>query len=402
MAESLLPELVMNPLTAFGLILATGVLGGQVAARVARLPSVVGYVLTGIVFGPYALGLLTEPVLAEAELFINFALGLALFEVGRRTDLAWLRRERWTLATAVAAALLCFVLLAAFLLMAGVGTSSALILASVGVASAPMVVLMIIHESRAEGQVSERLLSATGLSNLIAFLLFALVLSWSRFDTNASVERALLLPAWQLLGSVGLGLAAGLATIRLSHWMGSRQREARQVLLFGTIALVVGLAMMAGLLPAMALLVLGLATRNLDRHYAITERDLLSHAPFFFVAFFVAAGAQLDLSALRQHWPLALGFIAVRFAANAVPWLLAVRASGMEARRGALVALGLSPLSTGAVTLLALSSDIAPERDIALSGVLLSALCILELAGPVLTRAALRLAGETPDEQGER
>ena len=94
--STLLPHL--SPLTAFGLLLLLGVVAGQLIFRTARLPGVTSYLLGGFLIGPHALDLLGAPLIQSTQPVMQLALGLALFEVGRRIDLAWLWRERHILA----------------------------------------------------------------------------------------------------------------------------------------------------------------------------------------------------------------------------------------------------------------------------------------------------------------
>src|SRR5580765_2686858 len=80
----------------FGLLLVTGMLGGEVARRL-RLPRVIGYVLVGFAIAPVAAAMSMGPLIDEARIFVDIALGLVLFDLGRRMDLAWMKRD-WTLA----------------------------------------------------------------------------------------------------------------------------------------------------------------------------------------------------------------------------------------------------------------------------------------------------------------
>lgn len=94
-------------------------------------------------------------------------------------------------------------------------------------------------------------------------------------------------------------------------------------MLLGLIALVVGVADMLQVLPSLALLVAGLATRNLKHGHTVTERGVMSSAQIFTVAFFVAAGAQLAPQSLAEFWPLALACLALRTALAMLIWWLA-------------------------------------------------------------------------------
>nr|WP_199065260.1 cation:proton antiporter [Chromobacterium sp. ASV5] len=387
--------LELNPLAAFGVLLALGVIGGQIAARVARLPAITGYILTGLVIGPASLKLLDQPLLQQAEIFVRLALGIALFEAGRRVDLRWLRVEKTLLFTTLFYCLLVWFSLWLLLSLSGFGFAAGLMLAALGMATSPVVVLEIVRESQADGQVSERLLTATALSNLLAMVGFALALSYSHLSTSLSVENGILLPGWLILGSCALGLVAGFAAIELNRWLGGHQREAQRVMLFGLIALLVGAAAMLQLLPTLALQVAGLATRNLKHGHTVTERGMLSYAHFFTVAFFVYAGAQLAPQTLAQHWLLALGFLLLRGGMGVAVWWLAAPGNGLSRKHGALLGLALGPLGGSSTLLLGLGMLSLGEAATSFSAALLAILLINEIVAPVLTRLALRLAGET-------
>ena len=388
-------SLALNPLAAFGILLALGVLGGQIAVRIARLPAITGYILSGLIIGPSGLKWLDQQLLDEASLFIQLALGLALFDIGRRVDLRWLRREKVLFATALLTGATTFVGLLALLTFAGFPMTAAALLAAIGMATSPVVLLELVRESRAEGQVTERMVASTGLNNLLSLTVFTLALSFTHFSAGHGVEAFVLQPGWLLLGSVLLGVLAGLLAIRLNIWLGGRQREAQMVLMFGLIALVVGLSGMLKLLPALALLVFGLATRNLERGYSVAEPGLPTRSSFFFVAFFVAAGAQLMPLHLATFWPTAVGFVLLRSLLAAGSWWIAARSNGLPPRSGALLGLGLLPMSGSAVTLMVMGALTLPAGAAEFSGFMLSVLCLTELLGPVVTRFALRRTQET-------
>src|SRR5262249_57287153 len=86
-----------SPLALFGLLLIAGVIGGELAQRLARLPRIVGYVLTGMILGASGFKVLDAKLVDDAWIFVEIGLGLVLFELGLRLDFAWLKPGRWTL-----------------------------------------------------------------------------------------------------------------------------------------------------------------------------------------------------------------------------------------------------------------------------------------------------------------
>ncbi|MBK7661639.1 MAG: hypothetical protein IPJ28_22070 [Betaproteobacteria bacterium] len=53
--------------------------------------------LVGFAIAPSRAALNIGPLLDEARIFVDIALGLVLFDLGRRMDLAWVKRD-WSLA----------------------------------------------------------------------------------------------------------------------------------------------------------------------------------------------------------------------------------------------------------------------------------------------------------------
>src|SRR5512140_2255780 len=98
MSTPFLPSLPLEfsyPLL-FAVLLVAGMLGGEMA-RAARLPRIIGYVVVGMVFAPLARAMSLEPLIDSGRIFVDLALGLVLFDLGRRMDLQWMKRE-WLLA----------------------------------------------------------------------------------------------------------------------------------------------------------------------------------------------------------------------------------------------------------------------------------------------------------------
>src|SRR3972149_2853638 len=84
-----------NPLALFGLLLLAGALGGELMRRVLNLPRITGYVLIGLALGASGFNVLDARMLGYTRVFLDVGLGLVLFELGRRLDIEWLRRDRW-------------------------------------------------------------------------------------------------------------------------------------------------------------------------------------------------------------------------------------------------------------------------------------------------------------------
>ena len=166
----------------FGLLLLAGMLGGE-AARALGLPRIVGYVVVGGMIAPVIEALALNPLVEQARIFVDLALGLVLFDLGRRMNLDWMKRD-WTLAASGAAeSFLTFGAVFASLVALDFRVVDSAIAASIAIGTSPAVVLLIVQDTRSEGQVTERALNLVALN---ARSLRSCRPSWSPRPTSSS------------------------------------------------------------------------------------------------------------------------------------------------------------------------------------------------------------------------
>jgi Kef-type K+ transport system membrane component KefB len=389
--------LQFGELARFGLLLAAGLLGGELVHRIAALPRVTGYVLVGVLCGPSVLGLVHAPQFAGARAVVDLALGLIVFELGHRFDLDWLARNRWLALAALGESLGAFFAIYAGLLYFDYAPLLAAAAAAVGTATSPAVVMVVSHELRASGQITERMLLFTAVNCVFAYLALTLMLPFLHLEHATSWRAAILHPMYLLLGAVLLGFAGSQLLLWLAKWLG--KKEDRQfILLVALVVLVVGLARTLNLPVVIALLALGMLARNLDYDHALLPLRFGYAGQLLFVVLFVLSGASLDFSGLQTVAGVIAVFVVVRFLGKAVSILALARLSGLRAGGAGLLSLSLLPMSGMAVVMVYDTAALYPRFGAELAAVVLSAVAVLELIGPLATQFALKRAGETHPE----
>jgi Kef-type K+ transport system membrane component KefB len=395
-----LPSLppVISQAALFGALVVLGLLVGEAARRYAALPRITGYVVAGALLGPHALGLLDDNTLFDLRLLIDLSVGLIVFELGFRLDFKWLRANRWLLVAAIAESLFCFWAIFAALLFFGFRPVLAAMAAAIGTATSPAIVMLVVHELRAQGQITERLLLFTAVNSVFAFVLLTLLLPFLHLEHEASWEHALLHPLYLLWGSIIAGYLACLLMLRLAAWLG-KSEERQFVLLVGMVVVAVGLAHALKLSVSLTLITFGTLARNLDKGYAVLPVHFGHGSQLFFVILFVLVGASLEFSAFSVAAAAMVAvYIVVRFVGKGVALLAFSSLSGIRAGGAGLLAVALLPLSGSAVVMVRDTTSLYPEFGKELAAVVLSAVVILELVGPIATQFALRRAGEAhPD-----
>jgi Kef-type K+ transport system membrane component KefB len=397
---SFLPQypFATSPLLLFGLLLLAGLIGGELARRVARLPRVVGYVLVGLGLGESGFSLLDAGSVREAWIFVDMALGLILFELGRRLDLGWFRRDPWLAATGVLESALSFALVMGALVWFDVRPIYAAVAASIAIATSPAVVMVVAQELKAEGQVTERALSLVAINSVIAFVTSTMLLAVIHHEYQAGWQTAVLHPVYLLAGSLTLGYCASLAAVALARWLGKSDRW-HFVAMLGLVVVTVGVARMLELSVVLALLIFGLLSRHLDQRHELMPFETGRVGAMFVVVLFVLSGATLRVQDFMAGGGIALAFILARFVGKSVGVLSLTWLSGVRRGAAGLLCLTLTPMSGLAVSMVQGTASFYPEFGASLAAIVLSAVLILELLGPVAVQFALRRAGETPAEE---
>lgn len=385
------------PLAWIAALLLVALAAGEAVHRWLRLPRIIGYMLAGAALGPHATSLLDVRTLPTLRIFVDIGVGLLLFELGQRVDLGWLRRNPSLLAISVLEALLTFAAVYAVMRvfdLAPVVSASAAVLA---VATAPAVVVTLVKELRAQGQVTERVLLFTALNATYSVVGLAVIFGWLHYETAKPWDVMVAHPLYLIVGSLVVAAVLSGLMIVLLRLFGRRPAFQFSI----TVALVlltVAAASALNLLVPLTLLLLGLLARLFDRERHFTSLRFDQTAMLFIVLLFALAGAALDFRGWLQALPLALAFICARYLGKLLPFLLLARPSSLSIRKASLVPLGLTPMSGLA---LLMAQDLANQAPALVREMLASlylAIAILSILGPIALQYSLRQAGEVGEE----
>jgi Kef-type K+ transport system membrane component KefB len=397
---SFLPQtpLMPGPVLLFGVLIVAGLVGGEFAQRILHLPRITGYVLIGVVLGPSGLVLIDDPLLGQSAIFVDIALGLILFELGRRLNIDWLLRDRWLLAAGLLESTLAFGAVFLTLLAFELAAVYAALAAAIGVSTSPAVALVMARELRAEGQLTDRLLHLVAVNSVIAFTLATVLLSWVHREYEADWMIAALHPLYLLVGSFGIAYviaACGLLLLRMT----GKHPERQFVVLLGLVVVTVGACTMLELSVLLALLALGVLVRRLDRRQDLLPVDIGRIGTVFFMVLFVVVGASVPLTYLVTGGWLALVYMLSRFIGKSLGIMLVTPFSGARPGSAGLLAIALVPMSGFALAMVQDTARVYPEFGAELAPIVLSAVLILEVVGPVAVQFALRQAGEVGQEE---
>lgn len=389
---------------ALGFALIAASISGELLERL-RLPRVTGYLLFGMICGPYLLNIITRQMARELQLINGLAVVLIAFIAGLEMNVRRLRPRLGAMFRlgGVAIAVTYVLLFIVFWIVwpwLGIApelqglqrVAVAALLTTVVASYSPTVTIALIAESRASGPLSELTLAVVILADLVLILFFTLVMQLVRTAFGGSQEIGLFVSlSWEIFGSFAFGALTGAAFAFYLRHVG---REV-PVALLGLCAIIAGFGAQMHVEPLLAALAAGLVVENIapprgDMLKEAVERGALP----VLVIFFVAAGASLQLDALATIGGIALVVAALRMGLIWLSTRLGTRYARIDPKIGNLVWMGL--ISQAGVTL-GLTLIVAgefPTWGVTIQTLVVSLIALHQLVGPVLFRAALSRAGE--------
>lgn len=390
-----------DPVLGFALVMLAAVALAELLHRKLRAPRMLGHMITGALASPLALRLLDRTDLDPWKPIIDLAIGVLVFELGSRIRPRWLIDNPWLAFTCALEGMLAGLCVAVTLVWLDAPVASAWLAGAVAMSTSPVITLVLVHELRSRGQVTERLLITTAINSALAMLALK---AWNVVAAAGSINIGNeLLPVVTdavvvIGGSFLLGVFAGWLLAKLHQPL--RDAAAAPVL---QIALVILAAMVAAqwkLSPLLALLIAGMAARSKMGHMLTVEPQLGSAGAVLTVLLFIALGMLFTLDDVATLWPWVVAILLARLVGKGVAVALLARLSALSWRQAAALTLTLQPMSSLAVLLAGNTFGWASQMPGVAGGVLqalLIATTVSHLLGPVLTKFSLKsLADECP------
>lgn len=382
------------------LVLILAWLAGEWGQRWLRLPRIVLYALVGLLCGPLLQARAGADLLAGLSFLANFALGLALFELGYRINPRWLLDNPWIALTGVLDATLTFGFVSGTAQAFGLALPTALALGALAVSTSPVAVVRVCNDLRSSGQVTERVLHLCALGCVLSVLLLKASLGFWLASDQSDLPSAIWNAGVASMVAVGCGILFGLGFPVLLRST-SMKRDGATVPYALAVLLLAVLTQSLSVSPLLAAITFGMVSRRHRFAQTCTQRNFGDLGEFLTVFLFVYVASLLDPRSLLDSAAMACAFVGVRLCCKLCANVLLAHPAGTTLKKGALTGLALSPLSAFAVLLIDHFRSIgfapAAETFQAISGMVL----ILEIGGPLLAQAALIAAGETRRPEGE-
>ena len=407
----------------FGLALALFM--GLLLSRFAKplgLPAVTGYLIAGVLIGPYCLGALgitgvfsnEEMMKGTGAIVQDVALGFIAFAIGSEFKLSSLKKTgRQAAIVGCAQAIVTMLIVDGALIglhfILGeevLPLSVAITLGAIATATAPAATMMVVKQYKAKGPLTSLLLPVVALDDAVGLICFAVSMGIAQaLESGAGavgIVSLLVNPLLEVTLSLALGSLTGwLLSVVEDHFQSNSKRLC---ITLTFVLLTVAWAQMEFHLPfgieiafsnLLVCMMMGTIFCNVcDSADELMEKTDKWTMPVL-ILFFVFSGAELDLSIFKTPIIILIGAVYVLFRAlgKYVGAAVSAKASGCAPSIIKHLGITLFPQAGVALGMSAIAGALLADghivRNIVLFGVL-----VYELVGPALTKMALTKAGD--------
>jgi Trk K+ transport system NAD-binding subunit/Kef-type K+ transport system membrane component KefB len=384
-----------------------------------KMPLITGFLFTGILAGPYFLGLIPKETptslgfIDEVSLaVIAFAAGSELYlpEVrGRLRSIAWVTTGLVGVTFTVGA--IAFVLLSpAIPFMSDMDVRGriavGMLAGAILVARSPSSAIAIVNELRAKGPFTSTVLGVTVLMDVVVIVLFTVafsvasgVMSGRGFDVSSIVI---------LVGELGISVVIA---VGLGHAIHMMLKRVDSLVARDSLLLLAGYATFAGsgalhefsvehgpvalhLEPLLICMVAAFYITNYTNSRIGLSRTLHGVMPAIYVAFFTLIGASLELDVVAKTWPIAVALFTIRMSTILIGSYAGSRIAGDPPAHSRVA--WMSFVTQAGVALgLAKGVGIAfPDWGPSFATTMIALIVLNQVVGPPLFKWAVFLVGE--------
>ncbi len=407
-----------------GIAMTAGLLLSRLVKKL-KLPAVTGYLIAGILIGPYCLGQLGQfldipwlgyidkEAVEGASILSKIALGFIAFAIGDEFRLSSLKKigKQATIIGIFQALVATVVVDAAliglyFLLPEGTITiPAALVLGAVATATAPAATLMVVRQYKAKGKLTDILLPVVAIDDAVGLVVFAVSFGIAQSiqgGAGLSVISVLVEPLLEVVLSLALGVVLGVLFSLAEKYFKSNSKRLTLSITFVIMAVALSLyeTHIGGIhIKFSSLLVcmmLGTVFCNMcdfsDEIMGKTDRWT---APLF-VLFFVLSGAELEFGVFSNVMVILVGvvYILTRAIGKMAGAALSARATKCEPNIVKYLGITLLPQAGVALGMSLIAAESLGEVGAMVRNITLFAVLVYELVGPMLTKIALTKSGD--------
>jgi len=412
----------LSPTLILGFMLLSAYAIGAILEKIG-LPRITGYIFAGLFMGPYFLKFYSVKDVINLDFLNSLALSFIAFCAGGELRLDNIRKKLRSIIfhiTGVTVIVFIGVTLTIFLLSGFIPFMSDLptnikiavsaIFGVIAVARSPSSTIAIISETKSKGDYTDLVLSVSIATDVVIIILFAIVISFSKllispdssfsilFIVELLIEIGIAFILGYFLGKLIIFLiekiklefpvvitAMGFLIIKFSHLLSAYLHEMHNINL--------------NLEPLLICIAAGFTVQNFSKygHNFLHRMDNVS-TPIY-IGFFVITGASINIDVLKTGWVIGVVIVIVRTVMILVGSFISGFFAGDKPILYKNTWLGFITQAGVSLGLLSEVERRFPEYGTSIKTILIAAITLNQIFGPIVFKYALRKTGETEKER---
>ena len=362
--------------------------------KLLKLPNVTGYILAGVLIGPYVLNMIPASIIDNMSFISDLALGFIAFGVGKFFKKNVIKSAGLKIIViTVFESLLAGILVTIFIgiCFPNLGWSFALLLGAIATATAPASTLMTINQYKAKGEFVNTLLQVVALDDIVCLLVFSVVSAIVSTTSNDGLDvMSIALPILYNIAFIVIGFIAGFV---LGFLVEKRSSNSQLIIAVAMICGISGACIILNISPLLSCMIFGASYINFKEDEKLFK--YIDHfTPPIMLLFFVVSGMNMDLSAFATIGLVGVVYFIVRIVGKYAGAYLSCAITKKPSPVKNYLGFALIPQAGVAIGLAFLAQRILPDNiGSTLLSIILSSSVLYEMCGPVLAKFALFKSG---------
>ncbi len=385
----------LNIFTYIAIMLFAALIAGKIVKKM-KLPNVTGYLVIGLLIGPNCIGILSEELIDATTFITDFALGCIAFSIGAEFKISFLKKiGKPPIVIGVLEGLGAVCVVDLLMLLMGYDVEFALAMGAIASATAAASTLMIVKQYKSRGPVTNTLLPVVAIDDAVALMAFGISMAIANVVSShgeAPIGKMLLEPCIELGGGLLYGAVLGvIMAYAVKIYTGRGNRLAITIMM---ICVCVGVSEMVGFSALLACMMLSMVFVNLSKYRTKIYEPLERITPPIYMMFFILSGASLDVTIITTIGVVGVIYVMGRVVGKILGAALGAKVSKAPKIVSKWLGLTLIPQEGVAIGLATSAAKALPEYGTQIKTIVLCGVVIYELIGPIITKLALKTAGE--------
>lgn len=396
-------------------------IAGYVMSRLTKklkLPNVTGYIIAGILIGPYCINIIPAKVVEGMSFLADIALAFIAFSTGEFFKMSILKKNggKNIVITVFEALLASIVVFLVMYFALGLSLPFSIVLGALAAATAPASTMMTIRQTNSKGDFVDTLLQVVALDDVVGLVAFSVAIAVATASLAGTVTAGnVLLP---IVYNIVAFVVGGLLGFLLKLLISKHSTDNRLIIAVATIFGFCGICSFMDVSPLLGCMAMGTVYMNTSGDDKLFKQ-LNYFSPPILLLFFVRSGVNFKLDALVSTGEsvggvslLVIGIVYffVRILGKYGGSFLGCLVTKKDKKVRNYLGLALIPQAGVAIGLATLASrTIGGNTGSALETIILASSVLYELIGPACAKLALYLSKSysndinavVPDEQVE-